>query len=420
VRFLSDKFKLFFASEALRNSTFLLTGTVVSQLVGVLFMPLITRLYSPSDFGIFTSFNSILILISHLSNAKYAQAIVLPKEEREARVLVSLSSGINLLFTILLLFFWGILWYFGVQEKNLSWLFFIPFALFFACQTEVNMSFLTRIKAFKAISITRVLQTCLNIVFSVFWSLSSVFLHFGLILGIITSQIGTALFTHRKVFSGIKFNWVGSSEEIKEIAKKYKKFPFFGIPGAFVDSFAQQLPVYYLLYLSDTTVSGFYGLAVRVVQIPGILVAGSLNSVLLQKMSEKQANGENIRPLLIKTSAIIGMIVSPFLLLFLMFGPVLFSVFFGDMWRESGQYAKILFFIFAIRIIVSPITSIFSVKNKLQISFLWQICYFILGILFFTSMYLLKYSFDQVLICFAFFEFIMYSIYFFISLSIAK
>ncbi len=68
-------------SELTRNSAKLLSANVVAQAIGLLVYPILTRLYSPEDFGLLNLFLSIGGVLALLSTAEYQYAIVVPKTE---------------------------------------------------------------------------------------------------------------------------------------------------------------------------------------------------------------------------------------------------------------------------------------------------------------------------------------------------
>ena len=67
--------KQFFQSEFIRNTLKLLTGTALSSAIGLLTLPIITRLYTAEDFGNYQLFYSIVIVLGGVACLKYELAI---------------------------------------------------------------------------------------------------------------------------------------------------------------------------------------------------------------------------------------------------------------------------------------------------------------------------------------------------------
>jgi len=66
-----------------RGVSVLVGGTAGAQVLTVLAAPLLTRLYSPEDFGLLAVYVSLLALIGIISSLRYELAIPLPEDEDE-------------------------------------------------------------------------------------------------------------------------------------------------------------------------------------------------------------------------------------------------------------------------------------------------------------------------------------------------
>jgi O-antigen/teichoic acid export membrane protein len=69
----------------------LVGGTAGAQLITVLAAPLLTRLYSPEDFGLVAVCASLLALIGVISSRRYELAIPLPDDDVEEANVAMLS-----------------------------------------------------------------------------------------------------------------------------------------------------------------------------------------------------------------------------------------------------------------------------------------------------------------------------------------
>ncbi len=96
-------------SNFIANVLKLVSGSVTAQILGILLVPLITRIYSPDDLGIFQIFLSISGILVIFSTFSYQFAIMLPKTEEDSAniaflcaILVTLVSLITALIVLLL------------------------------------------------------------------------------------------------------------------------------------------------------------------------------------------------------------------------------------------------------------------------------------------------------------------------------
>ena len=74
----------------LRNVAVLSSASVVAQVINVLSMPLISRLYSPSDFGTLALFSSVVGILSTVSGFRYY--LVIPLLEQIATYILCLDK----------------------------------------------------------------------------------------------------------------------------------------------------------------------------------------------------------------------------------------------------------------------------------------------------------------------------------------
>ena len=80
-----------------------MSGTAISQGILIAATPILTRIFSPENFGIFALYLSIVGTISLVSSWKYELAIVLPDKDDDAKALVipihySNFSNFNIIF----------------------------------------------------------------------------------------------------------------------------------------------------------------------------------------------------------------------------------------------------------------------------------------------------------------------------------
>jgi len=64
-----------------RSVSVLVGGTAGAQILLVLAAPLLTRLYTPEDFGLLAVYASLLALIGVISSLRYELAIPLPEDD---------------------------------------------------------------------------------------------------------------------------------------------------------------------------------------------------------------------------------------------------------------------------------------------------------------------------------------------------
>ena len=78
-----------------RNIGMMSGGAALAQLIPLAAMPLISRLYTPADFGVLASILAAATILSPLATGRYELAIVLPPEDGTAEAIADQDSTIT-------------------------------------------------------------------------------------------------------------------------------------------------------------------------------------------------------------------------------------------------------------------------------------------------------------------------------------
>ena len=88
-------------SPTVKNISTLLSGTVLSQLLAIATTPIISRLYTPEQMGLYTLFTSVAAMFVAIAGLRYDLAIVLPKSHGNARLLRNTVTVIIAVFSVI-------------------------------------------------------------------------------------------------------------------------------------------------------------------------------------------------------------------------------------------------------------------------------------------------------------------------------
>jgi O-antigen/teichoic acid export membrane protein len=361
------------------------TGRTLSQLVPLLVTPLLTRIYTPSDFGIFAIFLALVTVISLLANGRYNLAITLPKEQKKAMELF-LICVIGVVSVSLFIFLFGILFKNGLlQALNIegkeSFVYLVPLGVLIVALIESVYYWLLRLKAYKFLSKNVVIQTTSVTVFKLVFALLS-WSWFGLVLAHILGSLLSLILLVIELMKSYDMRLMIKEWKVKNLintAKEYKKFPLLSLPADGINSFANQLPNILLNNFFGSSVVGYYSLTQRVLGLPITFVSSAMTDVFREKASSDYREKGNCRGIFIETFKYLSLFsIIPFLLLFL-FAPTIVPFILGDQWIAAGGYIRILSLMFMFRFIASPLSSTLYINGKQVYLLFWQI-----GLLIFT------------------------------------
>lgn len=410
-------------SEFTKNIVTLITGTAVAQAIPIAISPILTRIYTPEDFGVFALFLAIISIFGIIANARYELAIMLPKKDEDAINIFALGFIITCLITLILLIF--VIIFNDYLKKLLEneeigfWLYFVPLAVFFSGIYNILNYFNNRKKNYEDLRNATILKSIV---------LAIVQLSIGFIKngpsGLILGQLISNMFANIKLLRNILKDktLVSKISKIKIIAlaKKYKNFPKYSLPSSFCDIATTQLPFFLLPKIFGLQISGFFFLSKKIISMPASLMASSISQVYFQRLSDAKKKNERVFPIFIDTIKKLFLIALPISLLMFLFSPVIFEIIFGKDWIISGEIAKYLALVFFITFIVSPLSISFAVSMELKKSAFWQYLYLITSSFLFILFLLNDYELKNFLFYFVLHEYILYGIYLYIIFKTVK
>jgi O-antigen/teichoic acid export membrane protein len=372
---------LFLKSELLRGATVLVSGAIIAQMISILLQPLLRRLFTAEDFGIYSVYLSLVGIIIVASSLRYDDAIVLPKSDKESVNLLGLSLIFNLtinltILIIVLLSGEGIKAFLNLPENfPVSLLAIIPIGAFlFSSYGSLN-AWLIRKKKYVAISVNKLVRRSTEGMSQV--GLALLKIPNGLIYSDLIGQVANvATVAVQTRSTGLNLRQI-SIPKLKYVLRKYSEFPKYNLIPALMSSSSYLLPVIFINKFFSPESAGFFDLSKLVLSIPLAFIASSLSSVLLQKVSEKYNRKESfindLKPVII----MVGMISFAEILLIMFFGEDIFKIAFGKQWIASGSISRIMVWSFAINFIVASLSNIFVAMRRIKSYSLWQFCYFL-------------------------------------------
>lgn len=358
-----------------RHVATLASGTVVAQIIPIALTPVLTRIFSPADFGYFAVFTSISSIAVVGATLRFSYALLLPEREQDALRLASLCVGIAFAFSLLIavvLFAFRGFWIQDLSYRLVSP--FIPVATLFGGLQITLYSLGNRERAFKALSASKVVHAGFSVALAI--ALAPYFSDkaYALIAGYLAGQLMSVVVLAKCLDVFHKFRLNTSLSAIGALAKRYRSFAFFSLPADLINTFANQLPVFFLTYYFVESIVGQYNLTFRVILGPLGIVGVAILDVFKERAARDYSRTGTCRPLFIKVAVALALVGVPSLLALYPSAPFLFSKLFGPEWRDAGEYARIFIPLFIGRFIVSPLSYVIYIAEKQFYDLVWQLC----------------------------------------------
>jgi lipopolysaccharide exporter len=371
-----------------RNVLKLFYGTSLKNLLTFLALPVLTRLYSPKDIGLFQLLLSVSMTFSIVSTLKYEMAIVLPRYRREAEHLVALTLLSLVATTIVTSALFAVL---GARmlrlfkAGDLAPYGQLVVASIFATGLLQGARYLQiREKQYGDLARNNILQAVVTQAGSIGAGVarpSFLGLFGSYALGCLVPAL-VILYQARVHLYRLRRRW------LRPLAWKHRQFPLISTVSMFLQQLTLELPVFMFSGFYGAQIVGYYALAHRLLTTPMNLIQTSVGQVFFQEASDayNQSPARLLRVYLvtIRRLALVG--IGP-LVLALIAAPPLVKLFLGAQWATSGTYIQIIVFGIYFGFINAPIGTTYSIIGRQEIILYLRIASIILR---FGSMYVLR------------------------------
>lgn len=400
--------KLLPKSEFSKNVLTLMTGTTIAQAIPVAISPILTRLYTPEDFGVFALYTSVASIVSLIATGRYELAIMLPKKNEDAANVVILSLIITFITSILILI---VVYFFNSAIAKLlrnndiaSWLYLVPLTVLFSGIYQSLNYWVNRKKQYSILAKSRVIRSsgiaATNISLGVTQAGCG-----GLILGSTVGQAVGSIALLKNSMDILKYKIYFA--KMFACAKRFKKMPIFNLPNALIDGIRMSGINILISFFFSSVLLGQFSLAWRVIQSPASLIGSSVAQVIFERFSK--AKKDDLTRLIFKYLSRSTVFSFPIFLSIYLFSPTVFSFVFGTNWKIAGDVTSALSPWLFLNFITSPLSTIFIVINRQEVMLIFSIIYMATPILllfllhdmgFITVMRIISFSMSIILVLF--------------------
>lgn len=350
-------------NAVVQSVAILVFANILSQIIQTASLPIVSRLFSPDNFGVLAVFWSSVGVLSVVSSLRYELSIPLPVLQRNASLLLSLSLYLNFFFSCFILV---VALLFGSQITNIlniqaieGYLWILPIAVFFIGTYKALNYMVLRIKNYKKSGIVKVKQSIAQVLFTVtagWFSAGELGLILGLVFGSFVAVVSLVSISEFKKLCVDIFVF-SSRLRMLVLVKRFRKFPIFDVPAAGLNVLSAHLPNFVIASLFGASTAGLYYLAERVFAIPMSLLGKAVSQVFYSQSVDDILKGVYRRKVIVILLALFCVAIPPVLILFFYAEP-LFVFVFGDEWREAGLYVSWLVFGLAVQFVYSPLSMV--------------------------------------------------------------
>lgn len=339
------------------------SGNSLAQLVGVLGIPILSRLYSPSDFGTQSLFIQVSVFAAGLMTLRFEYFVQLPETEHDAGALSRLMIALGLMATLVLT---PLAWIWRNEladllgdAKLVPWLVGVPATSFLVSCALLTQHWAQRRRNYRASGVSELVGKASYIGAGLAGALFS-FQPGGLIAATAFSALGKiAWLTTRsglrpaqeQCINSLTVDWRRDATLMVRVARLYQRQSASMVLSHILSTLTGMVPVIVIAHLYGSSVLGQYALVMATVFLPSGLVGTAIGQVYYQRAAADYARHVSIFPLWRSIAAKLAIIGAPLYALIALLSPFAYPFLFGDAWGIAGNIAPMIaitaFFSFA-------------------------------------------------------------------------
>jgi len=371
-------------SRFARNVSVLAGGTAAGQIIVIAASPILTRLYSPEDFGLLAVFSALIGMLGVIASLRYQLAIPLPEDDKDARSLVELSSFVVLAMTLILMLVVILLGDMIAKRLNApllaDYMWLLPVGLFLTGIYQVFSYLAIRQSAVGALAKTKVSQaTVMTAVQLAGFALGPL----ALLLGRIFGQ-SAGIFTLSRATRS-KYDSQSAPEEslrqrLTKVGSRYRSFPLVSTWTGLASAGASNLPPLLIASFFGPMAAGLFALTHRVLSQPMAVLGKAVGDVFYREAA--QAHRKNVLKQIVDNVYVkLVTLAMPITTTIFLVAPESFILIFGEQWKQAGELARWVSVWLFFQFIALPPTRVYPILERHGAALRFQFGLLISGIL---------------------------------------
>lgn len=335
-----------FGSKVIR----LFSGHIIAQIINLATVPVITRFYGPAEFGYFSTFLSIALVVSPICSLRMAQFVVLPKKDSDTGDVICLAG--TTLFVLGICVLTLAIWVgakfisFGNVGVPEDFIWFLPLVVFLIGANDIAMSWNLRNDSYSVMSISKVLEVVVDRVLGIG---AGIYLGLGGIGLVFSRTAGLAISLLFSVGAGNAEKLIHSvrSSSVKGVAASlthYGPNAAYLSVASLASSASREMPAVIIAFTYGIVPAGYYALCLRILNLPIMMFGDAVARVNYRTVVDLQNDNEAIRLHIFVTLKYMFYAAFPLVIVIAFNGPAIFAFVFGSNWSDAGMFAQLLVF----------------------------------------------------------------------------
>lgn len=368
------------------DTSTLINGQIISQILPIAFIPVLVRLYEPADFGFLAVYIATVNILAPLASGRLEAVLLLVRghaAKRSIYVLVMAFLISSLIFLILLAFIISHYGLFRFSERlgAVDRVFYLlPGGVFLTGFYNLNLMFSTKVGEFERIKKSSIVRAAATNIGAVGFGFLLNDLSLGLIYGYMFGEImGATTLTKKKYLSHLRLQSDWGRAIIR--LRKYRRFPVLSGPSNALNASSREIVAIAITLKFGLESAGLFQMANRLAFAPMLAISSAFYQTQLKRFSDLSNDFEASKAFFLRQVLIVALVAGIACLLMNYFTGDLVALFLNKEWLAVEQYVLILLFLVFSRSISMPFSSLLIVKGRQKSELLINCLYLIAPIL---------------------------------------
>jgi O-antigen/teichoic acid export membrane protein len=342
-------------------------GTAVAQLIGLLTLPLITRLYSPEVYGSFVVFLAYGGIVVPIVCARYEVAIALPRHQRSASALVigslAVAAGMAALTAVVVAVLASVSSSFA---GGVAWS--LPLYVLLGGVLQVFTNWHARNRNFPRLARSRIVQTAVS-------SALAIGLAFALnpqAMTLVVATLAGQTLALLVLLAGLPRS--GFTPRLRprlvlRLMRHFRRLVAFNVPHVLSDAAQSSGLPLLIAAMFGPQAAAYYSFSTRLLKTPLGLVNGSISQVYYPRAASHRNDDHQLRHDALRILGALSLVALLALPAILLVPDSAYTLVFGSKWSGVGAYLRALSPWMLSAFVAGPLSVLFLVKGRYALSF---------------------------------------------------
>lgn len=345
-----------------KDILFQASGNMVAQIVGIIGLPILTRLYLPEDFADQAIFIQLTTIFTAFITLRFEYFIPILKNENESVILSMWVAKFGMMICVLITTATLVLdyidrnWFSIIPIKNYYYL--VPITAYITSLSFLYQHEAQRVNEYKLSGIAETVSKLFYVISGVVGSVFSSSL--ALILTSVFGAAGKILIVKRFIIIRMI-----EKNSHKELFKRYRGRAFGMVGANTLLALTNIIPLYTVNLMYGSAILGQLSLVMMTIFLPSGLVGAAVGNVFYQRAGLFWNYGKinELKLLWAKTIVKLISFALPIYIITFILSPWAYPFVFGRAWEEAGNYASIISFAAFFSFIAGPFDRLSVVLN---------------------------------------------------------